>query len=104
MTFKDWVRDSYDYDTLCDIAQHGANHGYIHITYTAELIDLYDRFKHELWDILHQHAYDCGYTPLEIMAKWNHEITTHIHLATFMVWFGVEFYARELKEGFNHAI
>lgn len=102
MTFRDWVKASFDQDTLMDIVEHGANHGWPHITYTKDIITLYDRFRDDLWACLADHNDGCGYSPIEILSASKHKIYSHADLATFMVWFSVEFLARELSEDMNH--
>lgn len=99
MKFSDWVKASFDSETLADIAEYGASGGYAGITYNADILDLYDRFSDDLWEILNLHADNCGMSAGDIIADAKHKPHNHLQLAAFMVWFAVELLAHELREG-----
>ena len=48
--FKTWFKENLS-ESAADIAEHGADAGYPHITYNNEAAALFDRFASEIWDM-----------------------------------------------------
>lgn len=57
--FKAWFKENLR-DSARDIAEHGADSGFPHITYTSDTVELFDRFGSEIWDYAVEQADDMG--------------------------------------------
>ncbi len=95
-TFAQWMKKNLG-EYLEDIASHGADAGYPHITYYTDTIKLYNRFEDEIWTALREDADDFGYkNPLELIAKFNTSADDDTTFKNLLVWYMVERTARQL--------
>ena len=98
-TFKDWFTENLS-ESAHDIASHGADCGFPHITYTSDTVEIYDKFESDIYDMLNQEADDMGYDNVEAMIatfgradmlSWP-EGRKHL-----LVWFACERLAHEME-------
>ena len=57
--------ESFTFDELQDIANHGANTGVHGFTYSSDLHDIYERYE----DDIENRVYELGYTIGEVMVE-----------------------------------
>lgn len=96
-TFRDWVKENLG-DYLGDIAAHGADAGYPYITYTADTVQLYDRFEQDIYDALNEDAEEFGYdNPEALIATFNRSdmLEWPEGRKNLLVWYFVERVANE---------
>lgn len=84
--FINWIKDSYDRDTMVDIARYGSNNGYSGITYTGEINALYARYESDIFDILTELA-DNNDLPMWQLFKWD----SLVEFKQNSVWIAVEY-------------
>jgi hypothetical protein len=94
ITFKQWLKDTYDREELQGIAEQGCESGVAGgMIYYSETCALYDKHAEELHEVLGNYLDDMG----EELPSY---ISKHIgHLTGFknaMVWFVAEYYANDL--------
>lgn len=99
-TFHAFVLGEYhtdEYDSIADIATHGADAGYPHITYTTDIEAVYAAFTDDIWAAVTIYADSLGETVPGMMANYtkHHQIESAADLATFMVWAAVELIAHD---------
>ena len=101
--FKDWFKEHLG-EHAQDIATHGADCGFAHITYYGECVELYKRFEPEIWEMLVEDSESCGYkTPMEFVATFNRSNMADDPdtFKNLLVWYACERVAHELvNEGF----
>jgi hypothetical protein len=84
-----------------DIANHGADAGFPHITYTADTVKIFDRFASEIWDMAVNEASElgcknacdmiAGFGRSDMMAELD-------QFKNLMVWYACETLAHETDE------
>lgn len=97
--FKTWFLENLG-EYAGDIAQHGAHHGFPHITYTHDCVAVYDAFKEEIWDMLGEDAESLGHMhPLQFIATFNiaSGVFSDESFKNLLVWYAVERIAYELE-------
>jgi hypothetical protein len=57
--FRAWFRENLA-DSARDIANHGADAGYPHISYTSDAVELFDKFGDEIWEMAVNEADESG--------------------------------------------
>lgn len=95
-TFNDWFKDNLA-DYAEDIANHGADAGYPHITYYSDTTPLYDQFEEEIFDALSEDAHDMGYDNIDAMTSQfgrSDMLDDPIQRKCLMVWYMCERAAR----------
>lgn len=95
VTFKQWMKNTYDHEELQAIAEHGCASGVAGgMIYYSETCALYDKHAEELHDVLGDWIDEIGENP--------EFITKHLgHCASFknaMVWFVAELYANDILD------
>lgn len=94
-TFYDFMKASYEYEELKDIAEQGcANVAPGGLIYYHETTAIYDKFSDELHDKLGEWMNAIGETP-DFIAK---ELGNATGFKNAMVWFVAEQYANEIYE------
>lgn len=63
-TFTEWFNDNLS-EYAQDIAEHGADYGFPHITYTSDTVEIYDQFEDEIYEALNQDAKEFGYSSVD---------------------------------------
>lgn len=97
-TFREWFNANL-IDSAADIANHGADGGFNGIIYTAELVELHDKYEEELWDEIRDDAEEYGHkTMMEFIASWigAPRIGGMDDLKVFVVWYMCEKVAHEI--------
>lgn len=87
-----------EYDQLADIARHGANTGYAHLTYTRDIADVYAAFTADIWAIVADYADEIGESVADMLARNSSPISTADDLAQFMVWAAAEIFAQQFTD------
>ena len=96
-SFNAWF-DAKLKDYARDIANHGADAGYPHISYNSDCAEIFDAYADEIWDIAVSMADDMdenvgtmigGFGRADMLDDWG-------TFKTLMVWFACEGRAREL--------
>lgn len=98
-TFRAWFNTNLK-DRAMDIASHGADAGYPHITYTSDTVKLFDRFGDEIWDMAVQDAEDMGCKNVaEMIAGFGRAdmLSGLDQFKNLMVWYACEKLAREME-------
>ncbi len=98
--FKEWFLKNLS-EEASDIAAHGADSGWPHITYTKDCVKLYDKYQENIWEMLNEDVEDMGYkNPIELIATF-----TRIDMAfsdeglkNLLVWYACERVANQLEE------
>lgn len=97
-TFRAWFKANLAYSAH-DIAEHGADMGYPHITYTSDTVRIFDKFGAEIWEMAQQDAEDMGEKNVaQFVAGFRRAdmIETLDMFKNLMVWYAAEKVAREI--------
>ena len=78
MTFKEWFEKNLG-DYAKDIANHGADAGWPHISYTSDAVDVYNQFEDEIYEMLNEDAESFGHDNVE-------EMISHFSRADMLSW------------------
>lgn len=62
--FEEWFSQHLS-DYALEIARHGADAGFPHITYTQDCVDLYDQFEDDIFEALNEEADMMGYDNID---------------------------------------
>lgn len=65
--FREWMLDKFDADELRDMARYGVAGGFSGLIYTSDITALYDRYEHDIWDILSEVADGLGQSVLSLL-------------------------------------
>jgi hypothetical protein len=97
-TFREFVAAEYETEELQDIAGHGADAGWPHITYTRDAVALYDAYECELWDMLNEGAEMMGAKNVQEFVSGfvrSDMADTPDGFKNLVVWYAIEELARE---------
>jgi hypothetical protein len=100
MTFREWFKRNLK-DNARDIANHGADAGYPHITYTHDCVKIFDRFADEIWTLAVDEAEQLGSKNVaEMIAGFQRAdmLETYDQFRNLMVWYACETIAREYSD------
>jgi hypothetical protein len=92
-SFREWMQENMEPDTIRDLAEHGASAGWPGLTYYSETGKLYEEFEDEIWQALEDDAGDFGHkTPLEMIASFNgaKDVHSDVQLRNLLVWYLAE--------------
>ena len=102
--FKAWFVENLS-EYAADIAGHGADQGYPHITYTKDCVVLYEKFEEEIWEMLVEDSESFGHSnPMEFVATFVRAdmLDTPDTFKNLLLWYACERVTRELEdEDFN---
>ena len=97
-TFAEFLRYAFGGRTeeaessIRDLARHGADGGWPLLTYTSDVVRVYDKFEDEIWEMLFEDADDFG-TPwwemLGSMASRN-PVGSADQFKNLLVWYAAE--------------
>ena len=96
---REWFEENLS-DYASDIANHGADAGYPHMTYTNECVELYTRFEEEIWAMLRDEVENSGYksVPALIADFGRVDMSDDPHsFKNLLWWFACETIAREVS-------
>lgn len=99
-TFRAWFNANL-LESAHDIARHGADCGYPHITYNSDCAELFDQFSDEIWEMAVSDAESLGSKNVaEMIAGFGRAdmLETFETFKTLMVWYACETLAREVSE------
>lgn len=100
-TFRGWLLDTLEPDQLHELATHGADTGWPGLTYTADCVELYDRYRDDIRAALEEDAEALGYDcPDAFVASFGRSdlLWTEDGRRTLLVWYLAERIAREVTE------
>ena len=100
-TFREWFVENLAEDYGRDIARHGADAGYPHITYTSDTVKLFDQFGDEIWEMANDDAESMGCKNVaEMIAGFGRAdmLGSLDQFKNLMVWYACEALARELED------
>lgn len=99
-TFRQWMRENFDDDELCDMVEHGCSGGFSGLVYYTDTQALYNQFSAEIWEMLCDDAQNMGMEPLELIASFNgaKNVYLDMHFENLLVWYAAETIARQLTE------
>lgn len=95
-----WFAKNYNQNTVESIYNDGADAGFFGITYTYELLKLYDEFEFDIWRLVDYHMYDNGLSFGEVINSVDRyaTISSPETFKTRMVWLAVNIMARFVVE------
>jgi hypothetical protein len=99
--FREWFKAHLE-EHASDIARHGADAGYPHITYTIGTVEIFNAFEDEIWEMANQDADDMGCKNVaEFISGFSRAdmLGTFDQFKNLMVWYACEKVARETEEG-----
>ena len=98
-TLRAFMEAEFETEEFADLA-YGIDGGFARFTHNNDLLALYERYQEEIWTLARQTAEDFGQETMEFVAGLGGggRIDDHLSLATWLVWFAAEHYARELSE------
>lgn len=95
--FRAWFRARLG-ESAEDIARHGADAGFPHITYTRDCVRIFDRFADEIWEMAVDEAEALGCKNVAaLIAGFNRAdmLADFDQFKNLLVWFACEQVARE---------
>lgn len=98
-TFKAWFKENL-WEYASDIANHGADAGFPHITYTTDTVKLFDQYGDEIWEMAVNMADDMGDKNVAAMIagfQRSDMLSTLDQFKNLMVWFACEELARDYE-------
>jgi hypothetical protein len=99
-SFGEWFKENLS-DYAKDIAEHGADAGYPHITYTRDCCRIFDQFADQIWEMAVEDAEEFGNKNVaEMIAGFNRAdmLDSWDQFRNLMVWYACEKVARELTD------
>jgi hypothetical protein len=99
-TFKQWFAEHLS-EYASDIANHGADAGFPHITYTRDTVEVFDQYGDEIWEMAVNMADDMGNKNVAEMISGFGRSDMLCSLDQFknlMVWFACEEAARNFED------
>ncbi len=99
-TFRQWFATNLS-DEASDIANHGADSGFPHITYTSDTVVLFDAYASEIWEMAVEESESMGCKNVAEMISGFGRADMLDSIDTFknlMVWYACESLAREMVE------
>ena len=101
MTFREWFEENLS-EEASDIAAHGADAGWPHITYTADAVEIHDEHEDEIWAALYEDAVeygDCDNVATFVGTFNRSNMCNQLDsFKNLLVWYMCEKVARELDE------
>jgi hypothetical protein len=99
-TFKAWFNENLK-DRAADIANHGADAGYPHITYTSDAVELFDKYGDEIWKMAVDDADGLGCKNVaEMIADFGRSdmLSSLDQFKNLMVWYACERLAHQMED------
>jgi hypothetical protein len=91
------LTENYTHNELAELANNGAVTGFGDFVYYSSTTKYFEQFKDECFECLQKYNDECGFSgfPDYINQNWG-----EYHLfANAMIWFSIEYIARELTQG-----
>lgn len=99
MTFRAWFKEHLS-ESARDIANHGADAGYPHISYISDTVKIFDQYGDEIWDMAVTSADEMGCKNVaEMIAGFGRSdmLCSLDQFKNLMVWFACEELARDYE-------
>lgn len=92
------MRSNFSKSQLKDIADHGADAGWVNLSYYNDTCKIYNHFKKEIWEMLLEDTEDMGYkNPFELIASFRSaDIGNVDQFENLMTWYAAERIAKDL--------
>jgi len=99
-SFSAWMIRNFSVQERQDMANHGVDGGFHHLTYYVDTARLHDKFGDEIWDKLYEDAENQGMNIMEFIGTFNgsKDVGNLTQLKNLLVWYMAEEIARELTE------
>ena len=100
-SFKDWMKKTFEKNTLQDIVKNGCIGGYPGLTTYSETTALYRHFSGELWKMLKEDSENCGLKNIfELIGTLggSNNVEDAEQFENLIVWYAAERVAIELIE------
>lgn len=94
-TFKQWLLDNYEHNTLADMANHGCSGGVGGMIYYKETERLYTEHQEALHEILGHYKDATGEWPQYVI----NDLGNVCAFMNAVVWFCAEYVAYEITQG-----
>ena len=90
--------DGWSLGQISDLASHSADAGWPGLTYTSDLVELYQAHGEDFWALARSVAEEMGSTMAELMSysKNPDAIDSQESLATWLVWLAAETISRQI--------
>jgi hypothetical protein len=99
-SFRDWFKANL-LDSAADIASHGADAGYSHLTYIRDCAETFDLFASEIWEMAVQDAEEMGCKNVaELISGFSRAdmLCNFDQFKNLMLWYAAEKVAREIVD------
>ena len=98
-TLKAFMRAEFEPEEFPDLA-YGIDGGFAHFTWTTDILALYEAYHDEIWALAREMAEDFGQDTMTFIGSLGGggKIDDDASLATWLVWFAAEQYAREFAD------
>jgi len=96
-TLRDWVHATFNKNEIADIARHGCDAGWQNLTYTKDILELYDTFEHDIHDEL-ESIYGDGVGTGKAWVEYESKHSQHcspVHYTIWLVYSAVELICSE---------
>lgn len=100
-SFREWLTETLGREQLRELATHSADAGFPSLTYTADCMELFERYEDYIREALREDAEAFGYDcPEAFVATFNRSdmLWTEDGRKTLLVWYMAERVAREVSE------
>lgn len=89
--FKDWFNENLG-DKAEDIANCGADGGFTSIIYTNEMVEIFDHFQDEIWEMVVNEAEEMGENPITFISSFKRiDMATEFNsFKALLVWYACE--------------
>ena len=94
-TFKQYLIDNYEHNTIADMANHGCSGGVVGMIYYTETLALYKEYSESLHETLNEYKDATGEWPSYVVDELGDEV----RFANAIVWFCAEWIAQEITQG-----
>lgn len=93
-----WFRSNLG-EYAADIATNGADGGYRKLIYTPDILELFEEFKDEIWDVLTQYAEKAGKKNVfDLLSDSNKSINSFEDILIQCVYLAIEIIASEFDD------
>lgn len=95
--FVKYMKTTYSHNELADMANHGANTGHSGLIWTKDLIELFDKYGTELFEIMAEYADETGVKGLPDYVSNNAD--SYDGFVGAVVYFCAEYVAYSITQG-----
>lgn len=91
------LKDNYTLDELKDLSNFGAQNGFGDFVYYTDTTKYFEQFKDDCFAAVNDYNEETGFTGFPAYVNVN---ASEYHLfANSMIWFAIEYIARDIVEG-----